>query len=54
MQADSGVILDLLSRVGAWDLERQQHASLSRALKALVHDFRFDIIMALTNTEDRA
>jgi CheY-like chemotaxis protein len=47
MQADSGVILDLLGRVGA------QHASLNKALRALVRDFRFDIIMELASMEDR-
>jgi two-component system sensor histidine kinase/response regulator len=57
MQADSGVILDLLGRVGTWELERplerQQLASLRHTLKALVHDFRFDIIIELASMEER-
>ncbi len=48
MQADVDLTLDLLDQI------RKQDAPLANALASLVHDFRFDIIMALTlSTEDR-
>jgi response regulator RpfG family c-di-GMP phosphodiesterase len=47
MQADIDLTLDLLDQI------RRQDAPLANALASLVHDFRFDIIMALTvSTED--
>ena len=43
-QLDADVILDLLDQI------REQNASLANALASLVHDFRFDTIMALTES----
>jgi hypothetical protein len=42
VQADAGLILDLLDRI------REANASLADALASLVHDFRFDLIVTLT------
>jgi len=44
IQLDADVILDLLDQI------REQNASLANALASLVHDFRFDIILALTES----
>lgn len=47
IQLDADVILGLLDQI------REQNASLANALANLVHDFRFDIILTLTqSTED--
>jgi PAS domain S-box-containing protein len=47
-QLDADLILDLLDQI------RDQHAPLADALERLVHDFRFDTILALTEPmEDR-
>jgi hypothetical protein len=41
-QLDADLILDLLDPI------REQNAPLADALESLVHDFRFNTIMALT------
>ena len=45
-QLEADLILDLLGQI------REQHAPLADALESLVHDFRFDTILALTAGEE--
>jgi len=46
-QLDADLILDLLEQI------RDQYAPLADALEGLVHDFRFDTILALTGGDSR-